>query len=67
MDNRSTNMNYFIYPFLSAIGEEALESYEGLTFNPPESSKEFDSVVHKFEEYCIELQIRSQKEDESIA
>ena len=25
--------------FLSAIGEEALEIYEGMTFNPPESSK----------------------------
>jgi len=25
--------------FLSAIGKEALEIYEGMTFNPPESSK----------------------------
>jgi len=39
--------------FLSAIGEEALEIYEGMTFNPPESSKVLDSVVQKFKEYCI--------------
>ena len=25
--------------FISAIGEEALEIYESMTFNPPESSK----------------------------
>ena len=35
--------------FLSAIGEEALEIYEGMTFEPPESSKVLDSVVQKFE------------------
>ena len=62
--------------FLSAIGEEALEIYEGMTFNPPESSKVLDSVVQKFEEYCIGqtnetferylFHSRSQKEDESI-
>ena len=62
--------------FLSAIGEEALEIYEGMTFNPPESSKVLDSVVQKFEEYCIGqtnetferylFNSRSQKEDESI-
>ena len=62
--------------FLSAIGEEALEIYEGMTFNPPESSKVLDSVVQKFEEYCIGqtnetfeqylVNSRSQKEDESI-
>jgi len=62
--------------FLSAIDEEALEIYEGMTFNPPESSKVLDSVVQKFEEYCIGqtnetferylFNSRSQKEDESI-
>lgn len=62
--------------FLSAIGEEALEIYEGMTFNPPESSKVLDSVVQKFKEYCIRqtnetfeqylFNSRSQKEDESI-
>ena len=62
--------------FLSAIGEEALEIYEGMTFNPPESSKVLDSVVQKLEEYCIRqtnetferylFNSRSQKEDESI-
>ena len=62
--------------FLSAIGEEALEIYEGMTFNPPKSSKVLDSVVQKFEEYCIGqtnetfeqylFNSRSQKEDESI-
>ena len=62
--------------FLSAIGEEALEIYKGMTFNPPESSKVLDSVVQKFEEYCIGqtnetfewylFNSRSQKEDESI-
>ena len=62
--------------FLSAMGEEALEIYEGVTFNPPESSKVLDSVVQKFEEYCIGqtnetferylFHSRSQKEDESI-
>jgi len=31
--------------FPSAIGEEALEIYEGMTFNPPESLKVLDSVV----------------------
>ena len=31
--------------FLSAIGEEALEIYKGVTFEPPESSKVLDSVV----------------------
>ena len=39
--------------FLSAIGEEVLEIYKGMTFNPHESSKVLDSVVQKFEEYCI--------------
>ena len=39
--------------FLSAIGEEALEIYKGMTFYPPESSKVLDSDVQKFEEYCI--------------
>jgi len=62
--------------FLSALGEEALEIYEGMTFNPPESSKILDSVVQKFEEYCIGqtnetferylFNSRSQKENESI-
>ena len=47
-----------------------------MTFNPPESSKVLDSVVQKFEEYCIGqtnetferylFNSRSQKEDESI-
>ena len=31
--------------FLSAIGEEGLEIYKGVTFEPPESSKVLDSVV----------------------
>jgi len=39
--------------FLSAIGEEALEIYKGMTFYPPENSKVLDSVVQKFEENCI--------------
>ena len=62
--------------FLSAIGEEALEIYEGMTFEPPETSKVLDSVVQKFEEFCIGqtnetferyvFNSRSQKEDESI-
>ena len=62
--------------FLSAIGEEALEIYEGTTFEPPETSKVLDSVVQKFEEFCIGqtnetferyvFNSRSQKEDESI-
>ena len=62
--------------FLSAIGEEALEIYEGMTFEPPESSKVLDSVVQKFEEFCIGqtnetferyvFNSRPQKEDESI-
>ena len=62
--------------FLSAIREEALEIYEGMTFNPPESSKVLDSIVQKFEEYCIGqtnetferylFNSRSQKEDERI-
>ena len=62
--------------FLSAIGEEALEIYEGMTFEPPETSKVLDSVVQKFEEFCIGqtnetferyvFTSRSQKEDESI-
>ena len=62
--------------FLSAIGREALEIYEGMTFNPPESSKVLDSVVQKFKEFCIGqtnetferyvFNCRSQKEDESI-
>ena len=61
--------------FLSAIGEEALEIYEAITLNPPESSKVLDSVVQKFEEYCIGqtnetferylFNSRSHKEDES--
>ena len=38
---------------LSAIGEEVLEIYKGMTFNPHESSKVLDSVVQKLEEYCI--------------
>ena len=62
--------------FLFAIGKEALEIYQGMTFNPPESSKVLDSVVQKFKEYCIGqtnetfkrylFNSRSQKEDESI-
>ena len=61
--------------FLSAIGEEALEIYEGMTFNLPESSKVLKSVVQKFKGYCIGQNnemfkryvsnFRSQKEDES--
>ena len=47
--------------FLSAIGEEAFEIYEGMPFTPPppspppqkKSSKELGSVVQKLEEYCI--------------
>ena len=67
---------YKTVTFLSAIGEEVLEIYEGMTFNPPESSKVLDSVVQKLEEYCIAqtnvtferylFNSRSQKEDESI-
>ena len=67
---------YKTVTFLSAIGEEALEIYQGMTFNPPESSKVLDSVVQKFDEYCIGqtnetfeqclFDSRSQKEDESI-
>ena len=67
---------YKTVTFLSAMGEEALEIYEGMTFNPLESSKVVDSVVQKFEEYCIGqtnetferylFNSRSQKEDESI-
>jgi len=59
--------------FLSAIGEEALEIYEGMTFKPPESSKVRDSVVRNFKEYCVGqtnetlerylFNSRSQKED----
>ena len=70
------NEEYKTATFLSVIGEEALEIYEGMTFNPPESSKVLDSVVKKFEEYCIRqtnetfkrylFNSRSQKEDESI-
>ena len=47
-----------------------------MTFNPPESSKVLESVVQKFEEYCIGqtnetfepylFNSRLQKEDESI-
>ena len=32
---------------------DPLEIYEGMTFNPLESSKVLDSVGQKFEEYCI--------------
>ena len=62
--------------FLSAIGEEALEIYEGMTFNPHENSKVLDSVAQKLAEYCIGqtnetferyvFNSRSQKEEESI-
>ena len=31
--------------FLSAIGEEALETYKGVTLEPSESSKVLDFVV----------------------
>ena len=59
--------------FLSAIGEEALEIYEGMTLNPPENSKVLDSLAQKycigqtnetFERYVFNS--RSQKEDERI-
>ena len=62
--------------FIFAIGKAALEIYQGMTFNPPESSKVLDSVVQKFKEYCIGqtyetfkrylFNSSSQKEDESI-
>ena len=62
--------------FFLRSAKKALEIYEGMTFNPPESSKVLDSVVQKFEEYCIGqtnetfkrylFNSRSQKEDESI-
>ena len=68
--------NITLLTFLSAIGEKALKIYEGMTFNPPESLKVLDSVVQKFEEFCIGqtnetferyvFNSRSQKADESI-
>lgn len=38
---------------LSAIGEEALEIYDGMNFDPPESAKALSSVLQKSEEFCV--------------
>ena len=43
---KSTRQRHF---FVRSV----LEIYEGMTLEPPESSKMLNSVVPKFEEFCI--------------
>ena len=43
---KSTRQRHF---FLRSV----LEIYEGMTLEPPEGSKVLNSVVPKFEEFCI--------------
>ena len=66
---KSTRQRRFFLP-------SVLEIYEGMTLEPPECSKVLDSVVQKFEEFCIGqinetferyvFDSRSQREGESI-
>ena len=39
--------------FLSAIGEDALEIYEGFTFDSPTDSRQLKEVIDKFQEFYI--------------
>lgn len=39
--------------FLSAISEEALEIYDVMNLDPPESAKALSSVLQKCKEFCV--------------
>lgn len=39
--------------FLSAIGEDGLELFDGMNFHPEYDMKKLDAVIAKFEELCI--------------
>lgn len=53
-----TNLNeedtrYRTAVFLSCIGSDALDIYEGLSFRNEEERNDTDTVIRKFEEYCV--------------
>ena len=39
--------------FLSVVGEDGLEIYDGMDVSPETDRKMLDKVVKKFEEFCI--------------
>lgn len=62
--------------FLSVIGEDAMEIFDGMDFTPETNRQVFSKVIKKFEEFCIGetnetyerfiFNRRSQEENKSI-
>jgi hypothetical protein len=52
-DQKNDTSEYRTAVFLSCIGPDALDIYDGLSFASDDERNNIDTVIAKFEQYCI--------------